>query len=127
MSHNNMSKTIQRRTLLQGAAALAGAQLLPHAQAQSAHWPTKPIKLIVPYAAGGATDILARAFGEGLSKRVGQPVIVDNRPGASGIVGTEAVAKAVPDGHTLLMSLSSSMLVNQYLYTKLPYNPIKDL
>ena len=127
MSHHNMSKLIQRRTLLQGAAALAGMQLLPSAHAESAHWPSKPIKLIVPYAAGGATDVLARAFGEGLSKRVGQPVIVENRPGASGIVGTEAVAKAAPDGHTLLMSLSSSMLVNQYLYSKLPYHPIRDL
>ncbi len=127
MSHHNMSKLIQRRTLLQGAAALAGMQLLPGAHAESAPWPSKPIKLIVPYAAGGATDVLARAFGEGLSKRVGQPVIVENRPGASGIVGTEAVAKAAPDGHTLLMSLSSSMLVNQYLYSKLPYHPIRDL
>ncbi|QNP47710.1 Bug family tripartite tricarboxylate transporter substrate binding protein [Diaphorobacter aerolatus] len=120
---------IHRRTLLQGAAALAGSQLLAgaHAQAAKDHWPSKPIKLIVPYNAGGATDILARAFGEGLSKRVGQPVIVDNRPGASGIVGTDAVAKAAPDGHTLLMSLSSSMLVNQFLFSKLPYNPLKDI
>lgn len=129
MSHDKRSMMIQRRTLLQGAAALAGAHLLCEAHAESGkeHWPSKPIKLIVPYNAGGATDILARAFGEGLSKRVGQPVIVDNRPGASGIVGTDAVAKALPDGHTLLMSLSSSMLVNQFLFTKLPYHPIKDL
>ena len=89
MSHDKRSMMIQRRTLLQGAAALAGAHLLCEAHAESGkeHWPSKPIKLIVPYNAGGATDILARAFGEGLSKRVGQPVIVDNRPGASGIVG----------------------------------------
>lgn len=120
---------IQRRTLLQGAAGLAGMHLLTgtHAQTAKDHWPSKPIKIIVPYNAGGATDILARAFGEGLSKRVGQPVIVENRVGASGIVGTDAVAKAVPDGHTLLMSLSSSMLVNQFLYSKLPYNPQKDI
>lgn len=77
--------------------------------------------------AGGATDITARVLGEQLSKRLGQPFVVDNRGGAGGITGTDAVAKAAPDGHTLLVSLSTSMLINQYLYTKMPYNPMTDL
>ncbi|AIJ48638.1 ABC transporter substrate-binding protein [Comamonas testosteroni TK102] len=75
----------------------------------------------------GATDIMARTIGEVLAKRLGQPVVVDNKAGAAGILGTDAVAKAAPDGHTLLLSLSTSMLINQFLYTKLPYNPQKDI
>jgi tripartite-type tricarboxylate transporter receptor subunit TctC len=95
------------------------------AHAQPA-WPSKPIKLVVPYAAGGATDITARTIGEKLSARLGQPVLVDNRGGASGITGTDHVFKSPPDGHTLLVSLGTTMLINQYLYEKLPYNPHKD-
>ena len=119
----------QRRSLLQGMAALGGAHLLGPALAQSAKtaWPTKPIRLVVPFNAGGATDIIARTVGEALSKRIGQPVVVDNKGGAAGILGTDAVAKAPADGHTLLLTLSTSMLINQFLYTKLPYNPQKDL
>lgn len=118
-----------RRNLLQGLAALGGTSLLGQAAAQTAKaaWPTKPIRLIVPFNAGGATDIIARTVGEALAKRVGQPVVVDNRGGAAGILGTDAVAKAAPDGHTLLVSLSTSMLINQFLYTKLPYDPQKDI
>ena len=83
--------------------------------------------MVVPFNAGGATDIIARTIGEVLAKRLGQPVVIDNRGGAAGILGTEAVAKAAPDGHTLMVSLSTSMLINQFLYTKLPYNPQKDI
>ena len=120
---------IDRRTLLQGLAALGGGTLLDaaHAQPAPAAWPSKPIRLVVPFNAGGATDIIARTVGEALSQRVGQPVVVDNKGGAAGILGTDAVAKAAPDGHTLLVSLSTSMLINQFLYAKLPYNPQKDL
>ena len=97
------------------------------AQAGKPAWPSKPIRVVVPFNAGGATDIMARTIGEVLAKRLGQPVVVDNKAGAAGILGTEAVAKAAPDGHTLLLSLSTSMLINQFLYTKLPYNPQKDI
>ncbi|WP_347659490.1 Bug family tripartite tricarboxylate transporter substrate binding protein, partial [Comamonas thiooxydans] len=90
-------------------------------------WPAKPIRVVVPFNAGGATDIIARTIGEVLAKRLGQPVVIDNRGGAAGVLGTEAVAKAAPDGHTLMVSLSTSMLINQFLYTKLPYNPQKDI
>ena len=119
---------MNRRTLLQGAAALGTTSLLGTAAAQAgkAAWPTKPVRLVVPFNAGGATDIIARTVGEALARRIGQPVVVDNRGGAAGILGTDAVAKAPADGHTLLVSLSTSMLINQFLYTRLPYNPQKD-
>lgn len=120
---------IKRRSVLQGMAALGSTGLLGTALAQTgkAAWPTKPIRLVVPFNAGGATDIIARTVGEALSKRIGQPVVVDNKGGAAGILGTDAVAKAPADGHTLLLTLSTSMLINQFLYTKLPYNPQNDL
>lgn len=118
----------QRRALLQGAAALGATGWLGSAAAQGAKgWPNKPIRLVVPFNAGGATDLVARTLGEALAQRLGQPVVVDNKGGASGILGTDTVAKAQPDGHTLLVSLSTSMLINQFLYTRLPYNPQKDL
>lgn len=123
------SSNIHRRSVLQGLAALGSTGLLGSAIAQAGKdaWPSKPIRLVVPFNAGGATDIIARTVGEALSKRIGQPVVVDNKGGAAGILGTDAVAKAAPDGHTLLLTLSTSMLINQFLYTKLPYNPQKDL
>ena len=122
---------INRRSMLQGLAVLGGG-LMGAAQAQTAQtartaWPGKPVRVVVPFNAGGATDIIARTVGEALSQRIGQPVVIDNKGGAAGILGTDAVAKAAPDGHTLLVSLSTSMLINQFLYTKLPYDPQKDL
>ena len=91
--------------------ALTGAALCICASAQAADpFPNKPIRLVVPFASGGATDILARVLGEKLAQKLGQPVVVDNKAGAAGIIGTDTVAKAPPDGHTLLLSLSNSML-----------------
>lgn len=120
---------LNRRRLLQGAAAWTGAGVLGSARAQGSKtaWPSKPIRIIVPYNAGGSTDVVARTLADGMSRRLGKPVLVDNRGGASGILGTDAVARAPADGHTLLVSLSTSMMVNQFLYSKLPYNPEKDL
>lgn len=106
--------------------ACVWAALLPlvsvSALAQS--WPDKPIRIIVPYTPGGASDITARLLAERMSTRFGQPVTVDNRAGASGIIGTEAVAKAAPDGHTLVF-VASSHVVNQALFPNLSYDPIK--
>jgi len=122
-----MNAFFQRRTLataLAAASALAALGMTGTAHAQA--WPSKPIKLIVPYAAGGATDITARTIGEKLSTRLGQPVLVDNRGGAGGVTGTDAALKSPADGHTLLVSLGTTMLINQFLYEKLPYNPQKD-
>ncbi|MGO4327142.1 Bug family tripartite tricarboxylate transporter substrate binding protein [Cupriavidus sp. 2TAF22] len=90
-------------------------------------YPSKPIRLVAPFSAGGALDSMARELAHGMSSRLGQPVIVDNRTGAAGIVGVDAVAKAAPDGYTLSVSQSSQLLVNQFLYKNLPYNPRRDL
>lgn len=122
-----MNAFFQRRTLataLAAASAMAALGMTGTAHAQA--WPSKPIKLIVPYAAGGATDITARTIGEKLSVRLGQPVLVDNRAGAGGVTGTDAAFKSPADGHTLLVSLGTTMLINQFLYDKLPYNPQTD-
>jgi tripartite-type tricarboxylate transporter receptor subunit TctC len=122
-----MTTLIPRRTLVTALVAATALATLGHAgTALAQSWPSKPIKLIVPYAAGGATDITARAIGEKLTARLGQPVLVDNRGGAGGVTGTDAALKSPADGHTLLLSLGTTMLINQYLYEKLPYNPQKD-
>ncbi|MBX9831993.1 MAG: tripartite tricarboxylate transporter substrate binding protein [Burkholderiaceae bacterium] len=115
-----------RRTWL-GAAALAAATCTGTATWAQSSFPTKPIKVIVPFAAGGATDVLARVLAEKMAVGLGQPIVIDNKPGAAGIIGTDAVAKAAPDGYTLLLGLSNSMLTNQFLYTKLPYSPERDI
>lgn len=89
-------------------------------------FPTKPVRFIVPYAAGGATDLLARTIGEKLSASLGQPFVVENRPGAATLIGAQLVAKSEPDGHTLLMATSTTLAINVSLYSKLPYDPVKD-
>jgi tripartite-type tricarboxylate transporter receptor subunit TctC len=94
--------------------------------AQAAEYPVRPIRLIVPFAPGGSNDIMARIVAQSLHQSMGQQVIVDNRPGASGIVGTEIAARSTPDGHTLLM-MSLTLTVNPSLYRKLPYDTLKDL
>lgn len=91
------------------------------AQAQTA-WPTKPIRLLVGYAAGGSTDVTARIIGQALSERLGQPVIIENRAGAGGNIAADATAKADPDGYTLLMTTSSTFAANPSLYKSLPFN-----
>lgn len=94
-----------------------------HALAQT--WPAKPIHIVVPYAAGGAVDTIARITGQGLSQRLGQPVIVDNKPGASANIGMDAVAKAAPDGYTLLMT-ANALATNGSLFSSLPFDPQRD-
>jgi len=116
----------RRQWLARTAVAGAALGLGPLARAQ-AGWPDKPVRFIVPFNAGGATDIVARVLGDKLSPRLGQPVLIDNRGGAGGILGTDAVAKAAPDGYTFALSLSTSLLINQFLYTRLPYDPRRDL
>ena len=110
-------------------ALIAGAALFSVAFNASAqvNYPAKPIKMIVPFQAGGATDVMARVVGQKLSAQLGQPVVIDNKAGAAGIIGTDAVAKAPPDGYTIMLGLSNSLMTNQFLYTKLPYDAQKDL
>ncbi|MDI1239845.1 MAG: tripartite tricarboxylate transporter substrate binding protein [Polaromonas sp.] len=120
-----------RRTLL--ALALIAGSLFSAAQAQTTSsgsgqaWPAKPVKVIVNFPPGGAADQLARAIGTPLAEALGQPVVVENRGGANGNIGGEAVAKAPADGYTLLMSSGGMVSVNPHLYTRMSFNPAKDL
>ncbi|WP_207538906.1 Bug family tripartite tricarboxylate transporter substrate binding protein [Sabulicella rubraurantiaca] len=104
---------------------LATPLLLPEARAQS--WPTRPLRLVVPYAPGGTTDQLGRSLAELLSRELGQPVVVENRPGGNTVIGTQAVAQAAPDGHTLLMASGASMILNPLVMRRIPYNAERDL
>jgi tripartite-type tricarboxylate transporter receptor subunit TctC len=115
-----------RKTLI---AALTGIALfaaaLPSAHAQS--WPSRGIRIIVPFAPGGSTDVFARLIGERLATALGQSVVVDNRAGAGGNIGADAVAKAPPDGYTLLMATTGVMAINNAMYKNLSYDAEKDL
>lgn len=104
--------------------ALAGSIRIVHAQVPS--YPDRPIRLVVPFPPGGGADTTARMLAQRMSERLGQPMTVDNKPGANGLVGTGAVAKAAPDGYTLLMTDRGALGINPSLYSKLPYDPRKD-
>jgi tripartite-type tricarboxylate transporter receptor subunit TctC len=104
------------------AASLAGLAPAAHAQA----YPSKPIRIIVPYPAGGTSDILARSIGQKLSESLEQPVVVENKPGANGNVGAEFVARAAPDGYTLLLADIGALAISPSVYPKLPFDPAKD-
>jgi len=103
-------------------ASLAGVALAAQAQ----NYPSKPIRIIVPYPAGGTSDILARSIGQKLSESLGQPVVVENKPGANGNVGAEFVARAAPDGYTLLLADIGALAISPSVYPKLPFDPAKD-
>jgi len=120
-----MLKLPHRRHFLHlaaGAAALPAASRIARAQV----YPSRPVRLIVAFPAGGSSDIVARLLGQRLSERLGQPIVIDNRPGAGGNIGTEAVAKAAPDGYTLLLA-SNTNAVNATLYEKLNFDFINDI
>ncbi|NDF64050.1 MAG: tripartite tricarboxylate transporter substrate binding protein [Betaproteobacteria bacterium] len=102
--------------------ALGGSAVV---QAQPA-WPAKTVRIVVPYTPGGGNDILARLLAEKLTTALGQPVVVENKPGAGAVVGTDFVAKAAPDGYTLLVAASGPMVFNQVLLSKPPYNSVND-
>ena len=120
---------ITRRSVIVAAAAAATAILtsvLTMSAAAQPQWPAKPIKLIVPFAPGGSNDIIARVLATRLGARIGQPVIVDNKGGAGGTIGTDLVAKSPPDGYTLLLA-STSITTNAASGKKLPYDLVNDL
>ena len=120
-----MTTVFQRRHLMLGLASAACLATAPTAWAQSG-WPTKPVKIVVPFAPGGTTDILARAVAPELSKAFGQQFVVENKAGAGGNLGAEQVAKSAGDGYTLLMGTVGTHGINRALYAKLPYDPFKD-
>ena len=112
------------KTIRRAAAALLLGLAASLAQAQA--YPERALKFIVPYPSGGIADTFARALGERLAARLGQPVVPENKPGGSLIVGTEAAARSPADGYTILLSSASSMAINPGAFKKLPYDPLKD-
>jgi len=106
--------------------ALVGALVCLGPQAHAAEYPVRPIKLIVPYAAGGPTDVLGRMVGEYLARDLKQPVVVENKAGAQGAIGAEVAARSEPDGYTLFFTAASIFVLNPMLYKKLPYDPTRD-
>ena len=113
--------------MLKRIAVALGALAWSAALLAQSPYPGKPITFVVPYPAGGGTDVVARALADEMGRRMGQPIVVDNKPGAAGILGTMAVVKAPADGHTVLISLVQSALTNQFLFKKLPYDTRRDL
>jgi len=124
-----LTSPVRRKLVATAALSLAAslATLAPALCWAQAAWPNKAVRIVVPYAPGGANDILARVVAEKLAPVLGQPVLVENKPGAGAAVGTEFVVKAAPDGYTLLMAASGPIVFNPALVAKLAYNPITDL
>lgn len=114
---------MQRRPLLAAPLLLAAPRL---ARAQP-EWPSRPVRVIVPWPPGGSTDVLTRLLCEQLSNRLGQPFVVENRPGASGNVGMDAIAKAAPDGYTIAPGTVANLSINQFAYRSMPHDPARDL
>ncbi|MEJ1126318.1 tripartite tricarboxylate transporter substrate binding protein [Variovorax sp. CCNWLW225] len=118
--------SLKRRDLMLG--ALGGGVLAASGAAHAAdNWPSKPIRIVVPYPPGGSSDIIARSISQPLSEALGQPVIVENKPGANGNLGADYVAKSKPDGYTLLLCDVGALAISPSVYTKLPFDPSKDL
>ena len=114
---------------LRAAASLSAALALsaPHAAAAAEPYPARPVRFVVAFPPGGGTDIIARSIAQKLGERLGQQVLVDNRPGAGGNIGTDLVAKSSPDGYTLLMGSAGPLAINASLFARMPFDPIKDL
>ena len=118
---------IDRRRLLAGAGSLfVPAALWPSVARADANWPTKPVRIVVPFAPAGTTDILARALAPELGKAFGQTFVIDNRPGAGGNLGADAIAKSAPDGYNLLMGTVGTQAINASLYPKMTFDPVRD-
>ncbi|MCW0037978.1 tripartite tricarboxylate transporter substrate-binding protein, partial [Acinetobacter baumannii] len=120
------SVLLPRRAIVAAACALAGAIALPAVAQGQASWPSHPVRLVVPFPASGATDLVARVVAQRMSLDLGQQLVIDNRPGAGGNNGTDNAAKAPGDGYTLMIT-SIGMATNKPLYRKLSYDPIKDV
>lgn len=119
-------ETFRIRKALKALAATAGIALLLGAPAAQADYPERPVKVVVPYNAGGGTDVLSRAVATGVSKILKANIVVENRPGASGMIGSEAVARSAPDGYTLVMTAADTHTINPHVYPKITYDAQKD-
>lgn len=124
MQHSHTTRRFALGSI--ASAVVLGAGLLGGTSALAQAYPTKPVTIIVPFAAGGTTDILARIIGQALTAELGQSVVVDNRAGAGGNIGGQAAAKATPDGHTLFMGTVGTHAINASLYKKMPFDPVKE-
>jgi tripartite-type tricarboxylate transporter receptor subunit TctC len=125
ISMSSLALRTSRRSLLAGA---VGALAMPAiARAQGGAWPNRPVRVIVPFATGGGTDVTMRLLAPKLGEVLGQPVVVENRPGAGSTVGTDFVAKSPPDGYTFVLATLSSTGIAATLYPNLPYDPVRDL
>jgi tripartite-type tricarboxylate transporter receptor subunit TctC len=122
-----MQPTSTLRRALIAAAGIAALATWPPAATAQADWPTRPVRIVVPFAAGGTTDLTARIVAEELTRVTKQPFVVENKAGAGGNVGATEVAKAAPDGYTFLMGTPGTQAINQFLYAKMPYDTAKDL
>ena len=122
------TRPARRRALTRGAAAwlIAGAAASGPATGRAQTWPERPLRLIVPFAPGGVTDTSGRLIAEQLGQRLGQQVVVENRPGASGNIGTAQVAGAAPDGHTLVLAFDGTMVINPSVFPKVPFDTLRD-
>ena len=119
------TRRLPRRTLLAAAATALLVTCIPGIALAQA-FPTKPVTLIVPFAAGSATDQLARALGQSITEQTKQTAIIENKAGASGMIAAQAAARAAPDGYTVLITTNTTQAANEHLYKKLPYDPVKD-
>ena len=126
MSKRPSSARLTRRTLIGSGAAALGATFLPRIS-KAAAWPDRPVKFIVPFAAGGTTDILGRLVAQKLSEEYGQQFVVENKPGAGGNIAADFVAKADPDGYTFIVGTPGTHAINKYVQKNMPYDPIKDI
>ena len=114
-------------TLAKALAAGAARCSAPPFRAHAQDWPTKTVRFVVPFGAGSTPDIIARLISDKLQAKLGQNFVVENKPGASGMTGTDAVAKAEPDGHTIGISLGGALAINTLLFSKMPYDPAKEI
>jgi tripartite-type tricarboxylate transporter receptor subunit TctC len=122
-ARTNLLRAMTRLTLM---LLLAFATLPARAQAPDAKWPERPLRFIVPFPAGATTDLVARIVAQKLAERLGQPVVIENRPGASGNLGSEAIARAAPDGYTIGLATSTTHVIATALGAKINYDPLKD-
>src|ERR1700759_4154983 len=121
--------SLLRRTIAIALISLLSVRLADAQQpsdADTAAFPSRAIRIIVPFPAGGPADVVARLIGQKMSEDWRQPVVVENRPGANTVIGAQVVAKAAPDGYTMLMAIDSTLTMNQYLYRTPPYDPLND-